>query len=193
MCHPIPAVTRLLLALTAALALAGCSEEAERATTTAREGTPFVKQPVGEAPPELRRLSAQANELLPGGPRAFERRLESLRGHPVVVNKWASWCGPCRSEFPVFAEVATALGGEVAFLGVNSLDNAATARRFLAEHPVPYPHYSDPDSEVAKVFRGNAAFPTTAFYDSRGRFQIALQKPYRTAAELHADIERYAS
>lgn len=110
----------------------------------------------------------------------------------MVVNKWASWCGPCREEFPVFRRVALEMGREVAFLGVNSLDDDDAARRFLAEHPVGYPSFRDPDHEVAKVFKGNAGFPTTAFYDARGRFRIAKQQPYRTPAELRADIERYA-
>lgn len=144
------------------------------------------------APPTLAALHRQSNELLPGGPAAFEKRLRELRGYPVVINKWATWCGPCRSEFPVFQEVAVELGKDIAFLGVNSTDNEPAAREFLAQFPVPYPSYSDPEHEVARVFRGNGAFPTTAFYDARGRFKIALQKPYRNAGELRADIEKYA-
>jgi cytochrome c biogenesis protein CcmG/thiol:disulfide interchange protein DsbE len=182
-------VTRLISVLLAIALLAGCTERERVAEPPSPAPAPAR---LADASPELRRLAAQANELLPGGPAAFERRLRELRGHPVVVNKWASWCDPCRAEFPVFGAVATELGAEVAFLGVNAEDSAGAARRFLAKHPVPYPHYSDPDQEVAKVFRGNAFFPTTAFYDERGRFRIALQKPYRTAAELRRDIDRYA-
>jgi cytochrome c biogenesis protein CcmG/thiol:disulfide interchange protein DsbE len=88
--------------------------------------------------------------------------------------------------------VAIDRGREVAFIGVNSLDNDDAARRFLKANPVPYPSYRDPDQDVAKVFRGNAAFPTTAFYDRRGRFVIALQRYYRSERELVADIDRYA-
>jgi thiol-disulfide isomerase/thioredoxin len=183
-------VARLALVLLAAAVLGGCwSEPAQHASAPA---TPPARDPLPDAPAELARVREQSGELLGGGTAAFERRLRSLRGHPVVVNKWASWCGPCRAEFPVFDRVATDLGAEVAFLGVNSLDNDGAARRFLKENPVPYPSYSDPDQEVAKVFRGNAFFPTTAFYDARGRFRIALQRQYREDAELRRDIDRYA-
>src|SRR3954451_24445263 len=75
------------------------------------------------APKPLASLHEQGCDLLDGGPTAFKQRLASLHGHPVVVNKWASWCGPCRAEFPHFQEASAALGKRVAFLGVDSNDN----------------------------------------------------------------------
>ena len=73
----------------------------------------------------------------------------SERGKPVVVNKWASWCGPCRLEFPFFREQATKRKGEVVFIGVNSNDNRRDAEDFLKEEPVPYKHFYDPKLEIA--------------------------------------------
>jgi thiol-disulfide isomerase/thioredoxin len=144
------------------------------------------------APAELREVREQAGRLLDGGRSAFERRLRDLRGHPVVINKWASWCPPCRAEFPFFASQAKRRGEKVAFLGVDAQDVEADARRFLSEQPVPYPSYSDPDQEVAGVFRGRAAFPTTAFYDSRGELAYLKQGGYASERKLAEDIERYA-
>src|SRR5213080_889274 len=102
-----------------------------------------AKQRLATAPGALHGVYAQANQLLPGGTRAFDRRIAELRGHPVVVNKWASWCVPCQSEFPVFESVAAKEGAHVAFLGDNGTDVDAAARRFLAKRPLPFPSYTD--------------------------------------------------
>ncbi len=168
--------------------LAGCGEAPESAAPAA----PATKQALAGSPPPLASLHAQANELLPGGPAAFRERLAELKGFPVVVNKWASWCGPCREEFPHFQRQAVKRGKEVAFIGVNSMDNDGNAKAFLADYPVTYPSYKDGDGKTSKVFEGSYAFPTTAFYDKRGR--LALVKPggYKTEADLVKDIERYA-
>ena len=144
------------------------------------------------APGPLGDLYSRDNELVDGGAVAFRDQLSKLEGHPVVVNKWASWCGPCRAEFPFFQGQALERGREIAFIGVNSADNDGDARRFLDQFPVPYPSFRDPDSEVAQVFRGVAAFPTTAFYDSKGKLAFLKQGGYATEAKLAEDIERYA-
>lgn len=143
------------------------------------------------APEPLAALHEQGNEILGGGAAAFRDRLRELRGYPVVVNKWASWCGPCRAEFPFFQRQALERGKEVAFVGVNSADNRGDAERFLEEYPVPYPHYEDPDSEIAAVFRGVQAFPSTAFYDKDGELVYLKQGGYATEGKLAEDIERY--
>ena len=144
------------------------------------------------SPPALAALHSAANELLPGGPAAFKARLSSLRGYPVVVNKWASWCGPCRTEFRYFQRLSAQEGRTVAFVGVDSSDTPSAAKRFLAGHPVSYPSYSDHDLSVAAVFSGVEAFPTTAFYDSHGMLQYIHQGEYPSEAKLRADIARYA-
>jgi cytochrome c biogenesis protein CcmG/thiol:disulfide interchange protein DsbE len=148
--------------------------------------------PAGRADPQaLERLRSDANRPLDGGAVAFRSRLASLRGHPVVVNQWASWCGPCQYEFPFFARLARRYGDRVAFLGVDSKDSRAGAR-FLARHPVPFPHYFDPDGSVARVFRGGRAFPTTAFYDAEGRLVATHSGAYASEARLDDDIRRHA-
>lgn len=157
---------------------------------------PVPAPPASEAPrsvrPALAALEAQANQLLDGGTVAFKRRLADLRGAPVVVNQWASWCGPCRFEFPFFQHLAKRYQGRVAFLGVDSQDVREDARRFLEEFPVPFPHYFDPDGRIARVFGGLRAFPTTGFYDATGKLTRTHLGAFATEARLDEDIRRYA-
>src|SRR5919201_5727852 len=123
---------------------------------------PDYQRALTGAPKPLARLYGQSNRLLPGGTEAFEERLSALRGHPVVVNKWASWCGPCREEFPFFQRLSAKLGKRIAFVGVDSNDSSAAAKTFLKEFPVPYPSYSDPGQDIAKVINATIGFPATA-------------------------------
>jgi cytochrome c biogenesis protein CcmG/thiol:disulfide interchange protein DsbE len=143
------------------------------------------------APEPLARLHEQSSELLDGGVPAFKARLEELRGIPVVINKWASWCGPCRAEFPIFQRVATERGKEIAFLGSNSHDSTRPAREFLAEYPIPFPSYVDPDEKIARAIKAPANYPITVFLDERGKTAFIHQGPYETEHDLIADIDRY--
>jgi thiol-disulfide isomerase/thioredoxin len=144
------------------------------------------------APAPLAGLHGQANGLLDGEAGAFKRQMASLKGHPVVVNKWASWCGPCRAEFPVFQKVSTDLGKEVAFLGLNSGDNRDDATAFLKKFPIPFPSVVDPAERAAREAGLPANYPMTAFYDESGKRTFVHQGQYRTEADLLADIEKYA-
>jgi thiol-disulfide isomerase/thioredoxin len=143
------------------------------------------------SPPPLAALHKQANQLLPGGLDAYQRRIEALAGYPIVVNVWASWCGPCRFEFPTLQKLSAAYGKRVAFLGVNSQDSDDTAKTFLEEAPVPYPSYTNGDGGIANEL-GAIGLPATAFYDRHGKLVFLQQKPYTDDAELRADIKRYA-
>src|SRR5919206_2465316 len=129
-------VGSLALIVVLVIGLTQASHDDGPAAKVTRFDLPAAKRKLAAAPGALHDLYSQANRLLGGGKPAFERRLAELRGHPVVVNKWASWCGPCQSEFPVFQSVATQQGTEVAFLGIDGTDVDASARRFLAKRPL---------------------------------------------------------
>jgi cytochrome c biogenesis protein CcmG/thiol:disulfide interchange protein DsbE len=107
------------------------------------------------------------------------------------VNKWASWCGPCRAEFPVFQKASKQAAKTTAFVGVDSTDNVDDANKFLGDFPLTYPSYKDPDLKVAREFNGVGAFPTTAFYDKRGKVAYVHQGPYHSPEELLRDVRRY--
>ena len=143
------------------------------------------------SPAPLAGLHRQSSQLLDGGLDAVRQRLRDLRGHPVVVNKWASWCGPCRSEFPVFQRVSAERGREVAFLGIDGFDARADAEAFLDEFPVPFPSYADRDEKIARELGMPTNYPITLFLDERGKTAFIHQGEYRSAADLERDIDRY--
>jgi thiol-disulfide isomerase/thioredoxin len=150
-----------------------------------------ARRELAGAPAPLAALHDQANEILAGSPEDFEARLRELRGHPVVINKWASWCGPCRAELPILQELSTSRGKEIAFVGVNARDKRPAAERFAARFPVPYPSYEDPDEMIARALKAPSNFPVTLFVDDAGKTVFTHQGGYRTAADLQADIDRY--
>ncbi|MHB8533530.1 MAG: TlpA disulfide reductase family protein [Solirubrobacteraceae bacterium] len=134
----------------------------------------------------------QANELLPGGLPALRARLAQLRGRAVVINKWASWCGPCRSEFGVFQRVALTRGRTVAFLGIDSRESSrGEALAFMRTFPVSYPSYYDHSGGAGETITDSTNTPVTVFRDSAGGEYIH-QGPYISVAELERDVARYA-
>jgi cytochrome c biogenesis protein CcmG, thiol:disulfide interchange protein DsbE len=182
-----PTVT-LVCAVVAVLTAAGCgSEEPESAATQAD-----FRQALAGAPAPLARLYRRAGALVGGGTDAFRRQLADLRGYPVVVNKWASWCGPCRHEFPFFQKQVTKRGKRVAFLAVNSEDAKEPAQRFLKEIPVPYPSFLDPDSDIAQLLGLPQNFPITTFYDRQGEQIYTKPGGYASEAALADDVREYA-
>jgi cytochrome c biogenesis protein CcmG, thiol:disulfide interchange protein DsbE len=148
-----------------------------------------AKQRLQGAPAPLSELHEQANALLTS--KEFEDQLDELEGTPVVINKWASWCGPCRAEFPIFQRVATDRGKDVAFLGLNAADKRPAAQDFLTERPLPYPSYDDPDEDIASDLRAAKYFPMTVFVDPEGEIAFVKAGEYKSAADLNADIDRY--
>jgi cytochrome c biogenesis protein CcmG, thiol:disulfide interchange protein DsbE len=140
------------------------------------------------SPPVLAALHEKASTIQDGG---FQQQLDKLKGRPVVINKWASWCRPCRAEFPVFQQVATDRGKEIAFLGVNAADKRPAAEKFLAERPLPYPSYEDPHEKIAQQLKVPKTFPMTVFIDTHGKTAFIKAGEYTSPGQLRADIDRY--
>ena len=97
-------------------------------------------------------------------------KLSDYTGKPVVLNFWASWCGPCKSEMPEFQEVYEEMGDQVQFLMVNSTTSESTienAKSFVWDNGYTFPVLYDTRAEAVTVF-GIDAFPTTFFLNKTG-------------------------
>ena len=98
---------------------------------------------------------------------SYETLLSELEGTPVLVNVWASWCGPCEKEAPHLAAAHAEYGDRVQFLGVDILDERESARRFMHEHGWTYPSVYDLPGAIRDGL-GLLGQPVTLFYDASG-------------------------
>jgi cytochrome c biogenesis protein CcmG, thiol:disulfide interchange protein DsbE len=109
-----------------------------------------------------------------------------LRGYPVVVNFWASWCGPCKTEAPILAASARAHAGKVVFLGIDVQDFKSDAVRFLERYDVTYVSVRDSSSGTYDAY-GLTGLPETYYIDAKGRL-IAHSLGELSRAELERGI-----
>lgn len=117
---------------------------------------------VGERAPDFALLSVADNSSVV--------RLSDFRGRPVVLNWFASWCGPCRAEIPEYQAAQDALGDDVVFLGVNLAESPETAAGFLQSLGATFPALLDADGSIADHYRLRG-MPTSIFIDADGVVQ----------------------
>ncbi|MGI8925555.1 MAG: TlpA family protein disulfide reductase [Tepidiformaceae bacterium] len=114
------------------------------------------------------------------------RTLASFRGTPVVVNWFASWCGPCKAEMPEFQRAQDKLGNNVVFLGVNYDEDRSRALSFLQRVGSTYPAVLDSGHAVADHYRVGRGLPVTFFIDADG-----ILRSFKTGRLTKKELETF--
>ena len=130
-------------------------------TQSETESVQDSTQPRGTKAPDFTVYDKDGNQV----------QLSDYMGKPIVLNFWASWCGPCRSEMPDFQEKYLELGGEIHFLMINMTDGTRetvnSASEFLAQQGYTFPVFYDTKTDAAYTY-GAYSLPTTYFIDAEG-------------------------
>jgi cytochrome c biogenesis protein CcmG/thiol:disulfide interchange protein DsbE len=168
------------LLLVAAISLAACGGDAPPSGPS-----PSPEIPANNAT-EAPLLPTDAGALPEMDPAQFDTLLHQLRGTPVLVNVWGSWCGPCRDEAPNLADAHRRYGDRVQFLGVDILDVREGAREFMREFGWTYPSVYDPPGAI-RDHLGLVGQPWTLLYDSSGELIQRWVGP-APPAELDASL-----
>ncbi len=113
--------------------------------------------------------------------------LADLRGKPVVLNFWASWCIPCRDEAPEFEAASRRYKEQVVFVGVNWLEVEAAALPYLKQQAITYANGFDTQQQVARAYRITGV-PETFFIDRNGILRRIETRPL-TVADLDSAIQ----
>ncbi len=118
----------------------------------------------------------------------FAELLRQVRGTPMVVNLWASWCGPCKEEAPDLAAAADRYGDRVQFLGVDVQDSRTSAAAFISEHDWAYPSVFDVPGAIMTDL-GIVGPPATFFYAADGTLRGSIAGRI-TAQDLNRGIRQ---
>ena len=198
--------TLLILILVFVLLLGGAYVLYDRLGETASPDQLAVQPPRTESPEPTQSTAPQteapepspsADSQSPSAPdftvydaEGNEVRLYGYIGKPIVLNFWASWCGPCQMEMPDFQEKYLELGEDVQFLMINMTGGRETldsAREFIQEKGYTFPVLYDLDGEAAMMY-GAYSLPTTYFIDAEGH-AIARAVGAIDAATLQQGID----
>ena len=131
---------------------------------------PSIGTGIGELAPDFTGTTLEGNTIT----------LSDFRGQIVLVNDFATWCGPCQAETPYLVEIYNAESGDVAIIGLNLQEDEAKVTDFKEQYNVPYPLVMDPDGEITELYRP-VGLPTSWFIDSEGVVRYVHAGPMTTA------------
>ncbi len=109
----------------------------------------------------------------------------------MLVNFWASWCGPCKVELPLLARAHREWGDRVAFLGIDVQDAAGEAWKSMTAAGIDYPQLEDPHGRTRAPFGWHSGLPLTVFIDERGTIVGTERTAFRTYAEVTAALRQH--
>jgi peroxiredoxin len=114
--------------------------------------------------------------------------LSELRGKPVMLNFWATWCGPCRNEMPYLQQIYDEWQDKgLVLLEINMSESSSTVQQFLTNNGYTFPVYIDTDGSVADTY-GISGIPTTFFIDSDGVIQQVIRGSFPSKAAIETQL-----
>lgn len=131
---------------------------------------PPVGTGIGELAPDFTGTTLEGDSLT----------LSDFRGQLVLVNDFATWCGPCQAETPYLVEVYNAEGGDMVVIGLNLQESESKVEEFKKRHNIPYPLLMDPEGEITAIYRP-IGLPTSWFIDSDGVVRYVHAGPMTTS------------
>jgi cytochrome c biogenesis protein CcmG/thiol:disulfide interchange protein DsbE len=186
-----------------ALLLGGCSGETDDGLTVDSPASVPSATPTPKPSEALPDLCPPRGEAAVAGPKALPelslhclgadatRDLRRLAGRPMLINVWASWCGPCKVELPLLARAHREWENRVAFLGIDAQDASAEAWKSLTAASIDYPQLEDPEGRTRAPLGWHSGVPLTMFVDARGRIVGTERTAFRTYPDVVAAIHRH--
>ena len=157
-----------------ALVIAGCGGS----TITPGDGTPTTAPVVGARAPDFTLPTLDGETII----------LDELRGQPVILNFWATWCGYCRYQMPFLQAASEEKENEMEFVGINIRENIDKVRQAIEDDSIDYTIALDGDGAVANSYNVRP-IPATFFLDEQGIIQKIKIGAFMSQAELMAALE----
>lgn len=127
-------------------------------------------------------------EVIHQGDDGSRLQLSQLRGRPVIIDFWASWCGPCRAQAPIIDEVARAKKSDAIIVGINTNDSRASALSFARGRRLSYPSVFDPSGSVATRYAVRA-MPTMVIIDREGKVRF-VQTGVVSRSKIESELSK---